>query len=192
MLSPTHRSSWAGLALAVLSIAAVGSPARAGFLEGQSMSVQIQDAAITPALLLGPVPFVVNDTVEVGVANTPNVGTFNLEVDDNTITFTYTQVANFSTASFNGYVFRALSALTPAFGSITVDSATTLAGFDNSRLSFDSSTFNINVSGLSAGVGTVLKLDVQPAAMVPEPSSLMLAGLGMIALGGAARARTRD
>ena len=96
------------------------------------------------------VQFVVNDTVEVGVANYPTVVSFNLEVTDNTITFTYTEFDFFNTASFNGYILTAISPGIPAFGSITVDPATTLAGFNSSDLGLDSKDFYVNVSGLEA------------------------------------------
>ncbi len=175
----------------LLSALAVGPEARADFLYGQTLSVAVQDAALSPALLLPPVQFVVNNTVELGISNHTNIGNFDLEVDDTSITFTYSQTANFSTASFNGYVFQAISAALPGFGGISVDAATTLAGFDASRLSYDSKTFDINVSGLSAGVGTVLKLDVQPAATTPEPSSLILTACGLVGLAGLARNRRR-
>ena len=46
----------------------------------------------------------VNDTVEIGVNNYPNVVSFNMEVTNNTITFTYTETALFDTAAFNGYI----------------------------------------------------------------------------------------
>ena len=79
----------------------------------------------------------------------------------------------------------------PPFGSITVDPATTLAGFNSSYLSLDSTDFYINVSGLEAFTGTVLKLDVAPASAIPEPSSLVLAGLGLLLIGGISAARRR-
>lgn len=169
-----------------------GSQAKAGFLEGRTLSLEIKDTVITPPSIWGPVQFVVNDTVEIGVANSSPVVSFNMEVTDNKIMFTYTQAARFDTASFNGYIFTAISPGTPPFGSITVDPATTLAGFNSADLSFDSTHFNINVSGLEALTGTVLELDVAPAfSSVPEPSSLVLAGLGLLVIGGISMARRR-
>ena len=177
-----------------ISVLMGGSHVNAGgiFLEGQTLSLEIKDTITTPPTIWGPDQFVVNDTVEIGVANSSPVVSFNMEVTNNTIMFTYTEAAFFNAASFNGGIFTAISPGTPAFGSITIDPATTLAGFNASDLSLDSTHFYINVAGLETFAGTVLKLDVAPAvSSVPEPSSLVLAGLGLLVIGGISRARRR-
>jgi PEP-CTERM motif len=171
-----------------ISILTGGSRVQAGFLEGQTLSLEIQSGGET---FFGPDQFVVNNTVEIAL-NNPGLASFNMEVTDNTITFTFTETAVLATEPFNGYILTAISPGTPPFGSITVDPATTLAGFNASDLSLDSTHFNINVSGLEVFTGTVLKLDVSPAvSSVPEPSSLVLAGLGLLVIGGISRARRR-
>jgi PEP-CTERM motif len=188
MLYRAHSSL--GLALALGAWFSMGSEAEAGFLLGQTLSLTVQDTNRTA--ILGPISFVVNDTVEIGVNNSPIVVDFNLEVDDNTITFTYTQAAQFDTATFNGYIFKAISTSLPSFGSISIDPATTLAGFKASDLSLDSTDFFVNVSGLTAFTGTVLKLDVAPVpSAVPEPSSLALCGIAGLAGAGLGVARLR-
>lgn len=166
-------------------------PARAGFLEGKTLSLEIKDTITNPPSTWGPVQFVVNDTVEIGVTNTSPVVSFNMEVTDTTIMYTFTQAAHFNAASFNGSIFTAISPDLPAFGSITVDPATTLAGFNSSYLSLDATHFYINVANLTTQAGTVLKLDVAPASAVPEPSSFVLAfaGLGALVVGGAVAKR---
>ena len=174
-----------------ISVLMGGSQVNAGiFLEGQTLSLRDQDTNNTAVFV--PIPFVVNDTVEIGLNNYPNVVNFNMEVTNNTIMFTYTESAVYDTASFNGSIFTAISPGIPAFGSITIDPATTLVGFNSSDLSLDSTHFYINVSGLEAFAGTVLKLDVGPAvSSVPEPSSLVLTGLGLLVIGGISVARRR-
>jgi hypothetical protein len=171
-----------------ISVLMGGSRVQAGFLEGRTLSLEIQSGGET---FFGPVQFVVNNTVEIAL-NSPGLASFNLEVTDNTITFTFTETAILATEPFNGYILTAISPGTPPFGSITVDPATTLAGFNASDLSLDSTHFNINVSGLETFPGTVLKLDVAPAvSSVPEPSSVVLAGLGLLLVGGISGARRR-
>jgi hypothetical protein len=183
-----HRSLGLAVALGVSSLMA-GTEAEAGFLLGQTMSFEILDNITTPASTYGPIQFLVNNTVELGVSTVPAVSV-NIEVDDNTITFTYPGASGFNAAGFNGYIFAAISPTLAPFGSITIDPATTLVGFKASDLSFDSKDFYVNVAGLSETAGTVLKLDVAPAApAVPEPSSLALCGiagltwLGIVRLG---------
>jgi hypothetical protein len=113
-----------------------------------------------------------------------------MEVTNNTITFTYTESSGFNAASFNGSILKAISPGIAAFGSITVDPATTMAGFNSSDLSLDSTHFYINVAGLAVSTGTVLKLDVAPAvSSVPEPSSFVLGRIGLFVIGGIASAR---
>jgi hypothetical protein len=181
-----------GLALALgISSLMAGSRAEAGFLLGNVLSFEIEDTITNPPSTFGPIQFLVNNTVELGVNTAPAVPV-NIEVDDTTITFTYTSAANFNAASFNGYIFTAISPALPPFGSITIDPATTLAGFNASDLSLDSTHFFINVAGLSTGVGTVLKLDVAPAGTaVPEPSSLALCGIAGLTCLATARARRK-
>lgn len=175
-----------------ISVLMGGSPVHAGFLEGQTLSLEIKDTITNPPSTWGPAQFVVNDTVEIGVSNSAPAVSFNLEVTDNTITFTYTETSGFNAASFNGYIFTAISPEIPAFGSITVDPATTLAGFTSADLSLDSTHFYVNVAGLEEQAGTVLKLDVDPdVSSVPEPPSLVLAGLGLLLIGGVSAARRK-
>jgi len=183
-----HRFAGFGLLWGVCCFAA-GSEAKAGFLYGQTMSFSVYDSN-RPATV-GPYQFVVNNTVELGVNTSPAVPV-NIEVDDTTITFTYTGSAAFNGPNFNGYIFAAVSPTLPAFGSIMIDPATTLANFKASDLSFDSTHFYINVASLSESTGTVLKLDVGPvASAVPEPSSLVLCGIAGLTWVGVARLRRR-
>ena len=167
------------LVLAGFSTLVGGTRAQADFLFGQTLSISVQDTN-RPTSTVGPINFVVNNSAAIGVSTGPIVG-FTLAATDNTLTLTYSQSGAFDTATFNGYIFQPVSAGVPAFGSISIDPATTLAGFTASRLSLDSNHFYVNVSGLSASSGSVLKLDVKP---VPEPSSLALTGLGLLVLVG--------
>lgn len=179
-----HTRSLSLTAAAFLISTSISGPrAEAGFLEGTTLSLEIKDTVTNPPSTWGPSNFVVNDTVEIGVSNTSPVVSFNMEVADDTITFTYPGSSGFNAASFNGYILTAISAGIPAFGSITIDPATTMVGFTASDLSVDSTHFYINVAGLSASAGTVLKLDVTPAFVAPEPASLALAGSGFAFVG---------
>jgi hypothetical protein len=91
MCSCIRNSSLKAAAVVVgISVLMGGSRVQAGFLEGQTLSLEIQDTVFNPPTIYGPIQFVVNDTVEIGVSNTSPVVRFNMEVTEKTITFTYT------------------------------------------------------------------------------------------------------
>jgi hypothetical protein len=67
----------------------------------------------------------------------------------------------------------------PAITGVTIDPATTIVGFDASRIEFDATHVWMNVTGLSAPPGLDVKLNLQFA---PEPASWALMGLGLAGL----------
>jgi hypothetical protein len=172
--------------LSILATLVSGSHAQADFLFGRQLSLDITDTNQDPATVFST-QFLVDNTVEVST-NQQSLVNFDLDVSDTNIKFTYTTAGSFDTSAFNGYVFKPVSVGTPAFGSITVNPETTLAGFNSSMLTFDSTTYSVNVSGLTTAFGSVLSLDVSP---VPEPSSLISLGLGACYLVGYARRRRK-
>jgi len=74
------------------------------------------------------------------------------------------------------------------FTSFTVDSSTTVVGFDQSRLSFDENTLFIDYAGISYNIGDKLVFDIN-AAPVPESETYALMLLGLGAVGSAVRRR---
>jgi hypothetical protein len=93
-----------------------------------------------------------------------------------------------NTASFNGLIFT----LIPPGAAIditaaAIDSATTMTGFDLSRITFDSDSIESNWNGLGYTNGTVVSVDF---TTVPEPASLALFASVLIGLG-AVRRRKR-
>lgn len=91
---------------------------------------------------------------------------------------TYTSNANgytWTDSAFNGPV---LTDLNTTFTSAAIDASSTLAGFDASRLTFDTNHIYVNMHGL--GLAGYLKINFETGSSdVPEPASiaLMLAGL---------------
>ena len=179
---PRH-SFWALVAMVGVFVLAASPGASADYLYGKQLSVQVFEPT-SNSPLGQPVIFTANGTNEVELSgNAPGgfIVNVNLIVSDTTIEFIYKQSGFFTPAMFNGYVFKAISPDIPAFTSLTVNPATTLAGFDSSRISFTSNQIDLNVQSLSSSVGTVLKLDlvVTPNA-VPEPASIALLCLGVL------------
>ena len=103
-----------------------------------------------------------------------------------TVTLTTVLTSPFWTSgSFNGIIFTSPGSL--GLTGASVDPATTMAGFDDSRVSFTSDQILVNWNGLSYDDGTVVKIDFA-FAPISEPASLALLGT---ALAGMAMARRR-
>lgn len=186
------RSSYVLVAaLACFSFTAFSNPAQADLFFNNILSYQAKDTNIGSTT---PVNFLVNatsinDPPEINLAGA-NVVPGTLTVTDHLLYFKYGQAANFDTATFNGYIIRDVSTGIPPITSVTVDPISTLAGLNQSRITFDATDIFINVSGLSVKVGTVFQIDVNQAA-VPEPGPLALIAVAGFASGALAWVRRR-
>lgn len=87
----------------------------------------------------------------------------------------------FLTAPFNGVSFTDVTK-NPNITNVTVDSATNLAGFDASRVSWTSDTVFVNLQSLTTTANTLVRLDVQFGGnnVVPEPASITLFGMALL------------
>ena len=155
-----------GVILLSLSI----TQARAGLI-GDSVTVDV----ITGAT---------KDTVfaNLGTATVTGAGaifgsTFNIGVFDTAVTVTNTTSGTvaFAPATFNGWRITNVTG-SPAITGLTINAATTQAGFDASRISFDATHIYVNMVGLTTQPGLDVKLDVQ---FVPEPATFAFVGLAL-------------
>jgi hypothetical protein len=128
-----------------------------------------------------------NFTIAAGqetVGNVENVTDLLVDFTDNTLTITLNTVLSnptWTNTSFNGIIFTSLAGSLD-LASAVVANDTTLAGFDNPRVSFDNDQIFINWNGLSYTNGNVVKINF---TSVPEPMSslglLAAVGLGFLA-----------
>jgi hypothetical protein len=103
---------------------------------------------------------------------------------DNALVLTLTTVLpspTWNAAVFNGPVFTSLAGL--GISSASVDVATTMVGFDASRVSFTETAIRINWQGLSYSDGTTVAINFTfDPAIVSEPASFLLFGMGILGI----------
>jgi hypothetical protein len=166
---------------ACLAVAAIPSPAEAGLIGKQLDAVYYVPDTSTPYAQASftPSSFTVGSGQETdGLVE----GVTHLLVDfsDSTLTITLTTTLTTPTwggAPFNGIIFTSPGPL--GIAGATVNPTTTMSGFDNSRVSFDTDQIFINWNGLSYVNGTVVTVDF---ASVPEPATMAVLGAGLLGL----------
>lgn len=156
----------ASLLLGVLTLGAVLlTPARANLI-GDTVSIDHYLPDLGSAGLYEDHTTV----VAAGTSDSTNlIGVYvvNPEADTINVHFTYGP-GTFSSHAFNGLVIGAIN--DDVLG-VTV--ATNLAGWDDSRLTFDAHTIYSNWSGLSIDYGSYFNLSITQASAVPEAASTL-------------------
>jgi hypothetical protein len=174
-----NRLFAAGFALAISSVSA-----HAGLM-GQTLSAQYfypnTSTAYVGATFVPPT-FIVGAGVET-VGDVEGVTTLTVDFSDSALLLTLNTILTNPTwgpASFNGPIFTSTTGLNIVSATNT---GTTLAGFDDSRISFDATQLFLNWQGLSYQDGDVVSIQFESATDVPEPISITLLGAGLVAIG---------
>jgi hypothetical protein len=167
------------------------SLASAAGLAGQTLSggYYLPDmGTVYPMAVFSPPSFVVGAGQETTV-DVEGVTDLNIDFDDYSLTITLQTTLSSPTwlsESFNGLIFDSVDPL--GITAATVDGSTTMAGFDDSRVSFNANQILIDWGGLGYVDGTQVKVNFTIPANVPEPGTAVLLGLGLVAI--ATRRRT--
>jgi hypothetical protein len=170
--------------LAMLLVSVAQAPATANFT-GDSVNVQwLAPTTSSPLMDLGTqtITSAGNDYLFMGGSSTITVTPDAIEIAKNTY-----GSGTFSEAGFNGFAFQDLT--NALIAGVTVDSSTSLSGFDSSRVTFTDDTIWVNLQGLTFVSGSSVMLDVSFADAVPEPAYYQLGAL--LAFGGLGALRLR-
>jgi len=106
----------------------------------------------------------------------------NMDISDNNILIDFSPEnasTSWTASPFNGFQLFDINNTISAITSVTVNGATTMAGFTSSDISFDANNIYVNWAGLAIAPTTIVSLDVgfADAAPVPEPSTIFAGGL---------------
>lgn len=175
--------------LAVAALAATSFGAQAGYL-GNTVEARAYFPALPPGSTTNAGP--VNAVVGAGVEFTDGMFTpfFGPSFDfaDTTITITHAATAH-QGGAFNGYgFFDVFAGIDDIVGVDILSDNTGFFSGDPSRITFNANTVFVNFQALSFSANNPqIVLGVRFGNAVPEPTTLALVGLALLAVGAAGR-----
>jgi hypothetical protein len=115
------------------------------------------------------------------------VNNVNIDLSDTNILFDFQDTGSFAAGNnFNGFQFFDYTGTIDAFDSVTIDDLeTSMAGFDDSRITFDDDNIRVNFLGLGFDPDTTVSLDIttEGTTGAPAPGAIVLGGIGVCLVG---------
>ena len=113
-----------------------------------------------------------------------------VQVTPTLLIVTNTASTRYLSGNFNGYHMKEVGSSPAAITFVSMDLATDLFGFDNSRIVYDPENIFVDLQGLEFSSGKNVTLDITTESAVPEVSSVVSFSL-LLALGGVVAVRRR-